>query len=119
MIDPIPTTCAVCQLSDGLVANVIIASPSDLAQDGCQLIEIMTGQACGIGWSWDGINFIKPLAYAVCQISDGLVIDITTDLFYILLNDCQLIEIADDQICKIGWYWDGINFLAPLDEAPA
>lgn len=61
MIDQIATNCAVCQIIDGLVVNVIVAVTSDPAQDGCQLIEIMSDQPCGIGWYWDGINFIPPV----------------------------------------------------------
>lgn len=38
------TTCAVVRLSDGLVMNTIVASPSDPAPVGCELVEIMTGQ---------------------------------------------------------------------------
>lgn len=54
------TRCAVCQIQDGLVVNIIIASPSDLAPDGCQLVEIMNDQLCDIGWYYDGENFIDP-----------------------------------------------------------
>jgi len=54
------TTCAVCRLSDGLVVNTIIANPSDTAPDECQLVEIMTGQPCDIGWTWDGVTFNPP-----------------------------------------------------------
>ena len=54
------TTCAVCQLSDGLVVNTIIADPGDPAPDGCQLVEIMAGQACDIGWYWTGTEFVPP-----------------------------------------------------------
>lgn len=54
------TRCAVCQIQDGLVVNIIIASPSDLAPDGCQLVEIMNDQLCDIGWYYDGVNFIDP-----------------------------------------------------------
>lgn len=56
----IETRCAVCQLEDGLVINTIIAVPSDLAPDGCQLVEIMNEQQCNIGWYYDGMNFIDP-----------------------------------------------------------
>ena len=55
-----PTRCAVCQLSDGLVVNIIVASPSDLPQAGCQLVEVLNGQACDIGWQWDGAQFQAP-----------------------------------------------------------
>lgn len=54
------TTCAVCRLSDGLVMNIIIANPSDPAPDGCQLVEVMTGQPCNIGWYWNGQTFVDP-----------------------------------------------------------
>jgi hypothetical protein len=54
------TRCAVCQLTDGLVVNIIIAAPSDPAQDGCQLIEVMNDQPGDIGWYWDGSAFIDP-----------------------------------------------------------
>lgn len=54
------TRCAVCQLSDGLVVNIIIAVPSDPAPIGCQLVEIMNDQPCDIGWYWTGAEFIPP-----------------------------------------------------------
>jgi len=51
--------CAVCQLSDNLVANVIVATPSDLAPDNCQLITTPDefGVDAQIGWYWDGLTF--------------------------------------------------------------
>lgn len=58
------TRCAVCQLSDGLVVNIIIAVPSEPAQDGCQLIEVMNEQFCDIGWYWTGTEFTPPEAVA-------------------------------------------------------
>lgn len=61
MAEQVPTNCAVCQLIDGLVVNIIVALPSDPAQDGCQLIEIMADQFCDIGWYWDGVIFIPPV----------------------------------------------------------
>ena len=54
------STCAVCQLSDGLVVNVIIADPTDPAPDNCQLILVPDGTPCGIGWIWNGTEFINP-----------------------------------------------------------
>lgn len=60
MADYIEARCAVVQLSDGLVANIIVALPSDPAQDGCQLVEVMNGQPCDIGWTWDGAQFVDP-----------------------------------------------------------
>lgn len=56
----IDTRCAVCQLSDGLVVNIIVAVPSDPAQDGCQLVEVMNDMACDIGWTWNGVEFVAP-----------------------------------------------------------
>lgn len=58
------TRCAVCQLSDGLVVNIIIAVPSDPAPEGCQLVEIMNDQPCDIGWYWTGTEFIPPAPVA-------------------------------------------------------
>lgn len=53
----VPTRCAVCDLNTGEVVNIIIASPSDLAPEGCQLVEIMNEQPCDIGWIWNGAEF--------------------------------------------------------------
>lgn len=61
MLKDISVRCAVCQLFDGLVVNIIMASPSDPAPEDCQLIEIMAGQDCDIGWYWDGVTFFPPL----------------------------------------------------------
>ena len=58
----IETRCAVCQLTDGLVINIIVAVPSDLPPDGCQLVEVMNEQPCDIGWYWTGTEFIPPPA---------------------------------------------------------
>jgi hypothetical protein len=65
MADFISTKCAVCQLSDGLVINVIMAIPSDLAPDGCQLVEVMADQSCDMGWHWDGVLFLPAVSEAV------------------------------------------------------
>lgn len=54
------TTCAVCRLSDGLVVNIIMAQPADLPPEGCELIEVVNGQSCDIGWYWNGVEFIDP-----------------------------------------------------------
>jgi len=56
----VETKCAVCLLSDGLVINIIVAVPSDLPPDGCQLIEVMNGMLCDMGWTWDGTQFNPP-----------------------------------------------------------
>ena len=65
MNNQVSTRCAVCQLIDGLVINIIVALPSNPAQDGCQLIEVMSGQDCDIGWYWNGKLFIPPASEAV------------------------------------------------------
>ena len=57
------TTCAVCQLSDGLVINIIIAEPTDpCPYEGCQLIVTpdVNGNKAQIGWYWNGTDFIDP-----------------------------------------------------------
>lgn len=57
------TTSAICQLSDGLVINIIIAEPTDpCPYPDCQLIEIpdVGGNNAQIGWYWNGTDFIDP-----------------------------------------------------------
>ena len=57
------TTSAVCQLSDGLVINIIIAEPNDpCPYSDCQLIETPDedGNNAQIGWYWNGTDFIDP-----------------------------------------------------------
>jgi len=54
------TTCAVVQLSDSVVVNMIIAEPTDPAPEGCELILVPPDMPCGIGWVWNGTNFIDP-----------------------------------------------------------
>lgn len=55
------TTCAVCQLSDGLVINLIIAEPTDLPPNECQLIitpDLQKNNA-NIGDVWNGTVFVS------------------------------------------------------------
>lgn len=53
--------CAVCQISDGMVTNIIIADPAiDQASDGCTLVALAYGMMCDIGWIWDGSTFTDP-----------------------------------------------------------
>jgi hypothetical protein len=56
------TTCAVCQLSNGLVINVIIAEPYfDCPYPDCQLIVTpdIDGNYAQTGCTWNGTNFIN------------------------------------------------------------
>lgn len=53
------TTCAVVQIADGLVINTIATDPSDLAPDGCFLVDI-TDLVVNIGWIWNGTSFSNP-----------------------------------------------------------
>ena len=54
------TTCAVCQLSDGLVINLIVAEPTDPAPIDCQLIVSPDsfGNYAQIGGTWNGTQFL-------------------------------------------------------------
>ncbi len=52
-------TCAVVQLSDGVVINKIVAEPTDLPPMDCQLI-LIDEVMCDIGWTWNGVEFINP-----------------------------------------------------------
>jgi hypothetical protein len=65
MTEYISTRCAVCRLSDGLVINIIMATPSDPALDDCQLIELMANQYCDIGLYWNGVEFIAPVSETI------------------------------------------------------
>jgi hypothetical protein len=57
------TTCAVVQLSDSVVVNMIIAEPTDPAPEGCELILVPPGMPCSTGWVWNGTEFINPNPY--------------------------------------------------------
>ena len=60
-MDHVEANCAVVRLSDNIVQNTIMAQPSDLAPDGCFLVEIMNGYECNIGWTFEGqFGFIAP-----------------------------------------------------------
>jgi hypothetical protein len=51
---------AVCQLSDNVVVNVIIAEVTDPVFEGTQFIEIQDGVWCDIGAIWNGTDFTNP-----------------------------------------------------------
>lgn len=54
------TICAVCQLSDGLIINLIVAEPTDPAPIDCQLIVSPDnfGNYAQIGGIWNGTQFL-------------------------------------------------------------
>ena len=54
------STCAVCQLTDGLIINVIVAEPTDVAPDGTQLVVTpdSEGNNAQIGGTWNGTVFL-------------------------------------------------------------
>lgn len=60
MAQDVEARCAVVQLLDGLVINIIVAMPSNEPQISCELIEIASGEPCNIGWYWTGSAFIDP-----------------------------------------------------------
>lgn len=51
--------CAVID-TNGVVVNIIMAEPSDLAPLGCFLVAIPDAAFCDIGWVWDGTAFVNP-----------------------------------------------------------
>lgn len=53
-------TCAVVQFLDSVVINVIVADPGIAAPEACFLIEVLPELPCGIGWMWNGTEFIDP-----------------------------------------------------------
>lgn len=112
------TTCAVCRISDGLILNTIVTSPSDVAPDGCQLIEIMTGQPCSIGWYYASGAFHGPKTLAVCQ-SETAEIVMFFSVSYVspiptAPDGCFSVEVLTTDECGIGWTWDGVTFNPPV-----
>lgn len=112
------TTCAVCRLSDGLVMNIVISEPSAPAPDGCQLVEVMTGQPCDIGWFYvDGV-FQGSQGYAICQNITNEVVSLFSGSYIspspIAPDGYYCIKIPDNSDCGIGWTWDGVTFNPPI-----
>lgn len=112
------TTCAVVRLSDGLVINAIVAAPSDPAPDGCQLIEIMTGQMCDIGWYYANGVFNGPRTYAMCRADNGEVVSFFSASYVSPIPaapDGYIgVEVLPEVPCGIGWTWDGAKFNSPI-----
>lgn len=112
------TTCAVCRLSDGLVMNTIVASPYDPAPEGCQLVEIMTGQLCNIGWYYANGIFNAPRNFALCNAATDAVVSFVS-ASYVSPTPTPpagyyVIELNGDLYCDIGWTWDGSKFNPPV-----
>lgn len=112
------TTCAVCRLSDGLVINIIIAAPSDPAPDGCQLVEIMTGQMCDMGWYYANGVFNGPRLYAMCNAATDAVVSFFSASYVspvpVPPAGYYGVEVPPQTECGIGWTWDGTQFLMPV-----
>lgn len=112
------TTCAVVRLSDGFVMNTIVASPSDPAPDGCELVEIMTGQLCNIGWYYVGGDFHGPRTYAMCGSTTNEVVSFFTASYVSPTPTAPAgyygIEVPSGVYCDIGWTWDGSKFNPPV-----
>lgn len=112
------TTCAVCRLSDGLILNIIIASPSDPAPDGCQLVEVMTGQSCDIGWFYANGVFNGPRTYAMCRSDTGEVVSFFSASYVSPIPTAPDgyfgVEVPQGTDCGIGWTWDGATFNPPV-----
>jgi len=60
------TTCAVVQLTDTIIINIIVAEPSDIPPEGCELIETPDtfGNYAQIGGTWNGEMFVPPESLA-------------------------------------------------------
>lgn len=114
----VETNCAVCRLSDGFVMNIIIAQPSDPAPEGCQLVEIMNGQACGIGWFYANGVFNGPRNFAVCDNTTNEVVSFFVASYLSPVPPAPegyyAIEMETDLSCFIGWTWDGTQFNPPV-----
>jgi len=110
------TTCAVVRLNDGLVLNTIFASASDLAPAGCTLIEIMTGQSCGIGWYYDNNTFNGPKTFAMCDSTNNEVVSFfsVSHISPVPIAPVGYFDIEITTDCGIGWTWDGSQFNPPV-----
>jgi len=51
---------AVVRLEDNVVVNIIVAPPTEPAQNGCYLVDVSDGKFCDIGWVWNGTEFYNP-----------------------------------------------------------
>lgn len=118
MSEDIITTCAVCRLSDGLVMNTIIASPSDTPPNGCELIEIMNEQLCNIGWYYANNTFNGPRNYAMCGVSTNEVVSFFSASYVSPIptapDGYYGVEIKGEMYCNVGWTWDGTQFNPPV-----
>ena len=112
------TTCAVCRLTDGLVMNTIVADPTDPAPEGCQLVEIMTGQPCNIGWFYANSVFNGPRTFALCNATTNEVVSFFSASYVSPTPPAPSgyygIEVTEDMPCGIGWTWDGSKFNPPV-----
>jgi hypothetical protein len=112
------TTCAVCRLSDGLVLNIIIANPSDPAPNNCQLVEIMTGQMCDIGWYYANSVFNGPRSFAMCLATTNEVVSFFSASYASPVPTAPTgyygLEVPQGMACAIGWTWDGVQFNPPV-----
>ena len=110
------TTCAVVRLSDGFIMNTIIAEPSAAAPDGCQLVEIMAGQPCSVGWYCDKGVFYGPSRYAMCSSLTNEIVALS-DVSYVSPKPRAATghyTVLADDLCGIGWTWDGKTFSPPV-----
>lgn len=112
------TNCAVCRLSDGLVLNIIVASPSDPAPNGCQLVEIMTGQSCNVGWHYALGVFNGLHNHAMCAEGSNEVVSFVSASYVgptpTAPAGYYTIEVPQGVGCGIGWTWDGDTFNPPV-----
>ena len=51
---------AVVRTEDNVVVNIIVAPPTEPAQEGCYLVDVSDGKPCDIGWVWNGTSFYDP-----------------------------------------------------------
>jgi len=112
------TTCAVVRLSDGLVMNTIVALPSDPAPEGCQIVEIRTGEACSIGWCYADKAFHGPRSYVICADKTNEVVSFASVSYVspepVAPAGGYVVQLTGDMSCDIGWTWDGSRFNPPV-----
>ena len=117
MADFVETVYAVVRLSDGLVLNMVVSTSSEGAPNGCKLIEVMSGQDCGIGWYYADNKFQGPRIFAICNDITNTVVSFFSASYVSPIPTAPEgyygVEIPVDMGCDIGWTWDGTKFSEP------
>lgn len=126
IIDIPSGNCAVCQDSDGLVVNTIVADSADpTPRPGFYLIGIELNTPVTVGCRWDGSKFLDAQGdVLVPNVPETRCAMVNTDSYVddfalaqinkpFVYNNYTLVPIKEGEIVEVGFYWDGTNFFPP------